>query len=155
MSETKKYTKKDLMDLIIGKLRRNFGRDVEDATSQQMFQACAMVIRDIISARQLESSSKIQEKHSRQVHYLSMEFLMGRSLRKNAYNLGLEKPLTDRPKPELKLTLRPLKRAADDKLYLELVIGAVHLLVVINFKRIQELEVHSEAPLHPDAVVAA
>lgn len=35
--------------------------------------------------------------------------------------IRLEKPLTDRPKPELKLTLRPLKRAADDKLYLELV----------------------------------
>lgn len=39
--------------------------------------------------------------------------------------------------------------------YLELVIGAVYLLVVINFKRIQELEVHSEAPLYPDAVVTA
>ncbi len=83
------------MDLIIGKLQRNFGRDVEDATSQQMFQACAMVIRDIISARQLETSNKIQEDHARQVHYLSMEFLMGRSLRKNAYNLGLEKTLTE------------------------------------------------------------
>ena len=91
----KKYTKKDLMDLITGKLRRNFGRDVEDATSQQMFQACALVLRDIISARQLETSNKVQENHSRQVHYLSMEFLMGRSLRKNAYNLGLEKPLTE------------------------------------------------------------
>lgn len=41
------------------------------------------------------------------------------------------------------------------QLYLELVIGAVDLLVVINFKRIQELETHSEAPLYPDAVVAA
>ncbi len=91
----KKYTKKDLMDLITGKLRRNFGRDVEDATSQQMFQACAMVLRDIISARQLETSNRIQESHARQVHYLSMEFLMGRSLRKNAYNLGLEKTLTE------------------------------------------------------------
>ncbi len=91
----KKYTKKDMMDLIIGKLRRNFGRDVENATSAQMFQACAMVIRDIISARQLETADKVQEKHARQVHYLSMEFLMGRSLRKNAYNLGLEKALTE------------------------------------------------------------
>ena len=91
----KKYTKKDLMELITGKLRRNFGRDVEEATSQQMFQACALVIRDIISARQLESAEKVQTTHARQVHYLSMEFLMGRSLRKNAYNLGLEKALTD------------------------------------------------------------
>lgn len=91
----RKYTKKELMELITGKLRRNFGRDVGEATSQQMFLACALVIRDIISVRQLETSEKLQESHARQVHYLSMEFLMGRSLRKNAYNLGLEKPLTE------------------------------------------------------------
>ncbi len=83
------------MELITGKLRRNFGRDVEEATSQQLFLACALVIRDIISARQLKTADKVQETHARQVHYLSMEFLMGRSLRKNAYNLGLEKPLTE------------------------------------------------------------
>lgn len=82
------------MDLIIGKLRRNFGRDVDEATSQQMFQACALVLRDIISERQLKTADKIRDEHARQVHYLSLEFLMGRSLRKNAYNLGLIEPLT-------------------------------------------------------------
>ena len=91
----KEYTKKDLMDLIVGKLNRNYGRGVDDATSQQMFQACALVIRDIITERRLKSVEKIRADHSRQVHYLSMEFLMGRSLRKNAYNLGLVKPLTE------------------------------------------------------------
>ena len=89
----REYSKTDLMELIIGKLRRNFGRDVDEATSQQMFQACAMVLRDIISARQLEAADRARGTHARHVHYLSMEFLMGRSLRKNAYNLGLEKPL--------------------------------------------------------------
>ncbi len=83
-----------MMELITGKLRRNFGRDVEEATSQQMFQACAMVLRDIISERQIQSAEKIRDTHARQVHYLSMEFLMGRSLRKNAYNLGIVEPLT-------------------------------------------------------------
>ena len=90
----RKYTKKELSDLIVGKLRRNFGRGVDEATSQQMFQACALVIRDMISARQLESAQKTVDTHARQVHYLSMEFLMGRSLRKNAYNLGIIEPLT-------------------------------------------------------------
>lgn len=47
------------------------------------------------------------------------------------------------------------RKGSEVRLYLELVIGAVYLLVVINFKSIQELEVHSEAPLHPDAIVAA
>jgi len=89
-----KYTKKELTDLITGKLRRNFGRDVDEATSTQMFQACAMVIRDIITERELKSADKVRDGHARQVHYLSMEFLMGRSLRKNAYNLGILEPLT-------------------------------------------------------------
>ena len=95
MTLLRKYTKKDMMELITGKLHRNFGRDVDEATSAQMFQACALVIRDIIAERHLKTADKIQENHSRRVHYLSMEFLMGRSLRKNAYNLGLEKPLTE------------------------------------------------------------
>ena len=87
------YTKKELMTLITGKLRRNFGRDVEEATSQHMFKACAMVLRDIMSERQMKTADKVVAEHQRQVHYLSLEFLMGRSLMKNAYNLGVVEPL--------------------------------------------------------------
>ena len=83
------YAKKDLEELIIGKLRRNFGRDVDEATAIHMFKACAMVLRDIMSARQLKTEDKVQRTHARQIHYLSLEFLMGRSLMKNAYNLGI------------------------------------------------------------------
>ena len=89
-----KYTKQEIMDLIIGKLRRNFGRDVEEATSRQMFQACALVLRDIISERHLQTAEQVRDTNARQVHYLSLEFLMGRSLRKNAFNLGVLEPLT-------------------------------------------------------------
>ena len=85
----KQYTKKELEQQIIGKLRRNFGREVEEATPVHMFRACALVLRDIMSARELETESRIRDSHARQVHYLSLEFLMGRSLEKNAYNLGV------------------------------------------------------------------
>ena len=85
----KKYTKKELEEQIIGKLRRNFGREVEEATPVHMFRACALVLRDIMSAWELETESRIRDSHARQVHYLSLEFLMGRSLEKNAYNLGV------------------------------------------------------------------
>ena len=84
-----KYTKKELMTLITGKLRRNFGRDVEEATSLHMFKACALVLRDIMSERQMKTADRVAVEHLRQVHYLSLEFLMGRSLMKNAYNLGV------------------------------------------------------------------
>ncbi|MGM9606821.1 MAG: glycogen/starch/alpha-glucan phosphorylase [Oscillospiraceae bacterium] len=83
------YTKQELAELIVGKLRRNFGRDVDEATAQHVFKACALVLRDIMSARQMETADKTTETHARQVHYLSLEFLMGRSLMKNAYNLGV------------------------------------------------------------------
>ncbi len=89
-----KYTKKELTELITGKLHRNFGRDVDEATAPQMFQACAMVVRDIITTRQHKAADKLVDNKGRQVHYLSMEFLMGRSLRKNAYNLGILDALT-------------------------------------------------------------
>ena len=83
------YTKAQLTELIIGKLHRNFGRDVEDATPNHMFKACALVLRDIMSGHQMNTSNQVWEGQERQVHYLSLEFLMGRSLEKNAYNLGI------------------------------------------------------------------
>ncbi len=89
----KQYTKKELEQQIIGKLRRNFGREVAEATPVHMFRACALVLRDIMSARELETENRIRETQARQVHYLSLEFLMGRSLVKNAYNLGVLEPL--------------------------------------------------------------
>ena len=101
-----KYTKKELMTLITGKLRRNFGRDVEEATSLHMFKACALVLRDIMSARELATQSQIRDSHARQVHYLSLEFLMGRSLEKNAYNLGVL--------PQLKEAIEDLGFSAPD-----------------------------------------
>ncbi|MCF2661496.1 glycogen/starch/alpha-glucan phosphorylase [Pseudoflavonifractor phocaeensis] len=89
------YTKAQLTDMIIGKLQRNFGRTVEEATKNHMFKACALVLRDIMSRRQMETDNRIWEGQQRQVHYLSLEFLMGRSLEKNAYNLGLLDTLKD------------------------------------------------------------
>ena len=83
------YTKAQLTEMIIGKLQRNFGRTVDEATPNHMFKACALVLRDIMSRRQMETDNHVWEGQQRQVHYLSLEFLMGRSLEKNAYNLGL------------------------------------------------------------------
>ena len=89
------YTKAQLTEMIVGKLQRNFGRTVEEATDAHMFKACALVLRDIMSRHQMETANKVWEEKQRQVHYLSLEFLMGRSLEKNAYNLGLLEPLSE------------------------------------------------------------
>ena len=83
------YTKDDFKELITEKLRRSFGRDVSDANEQQMFQACAKVIRDIMSELGVATRARNAKNDVREVHYLSLEFLMGRSLEKNAFNIGV------------------------------------------------------------------
>ena len=88
------YSKSQLTELITGKLRRNFGREVDHATPTQIFKCCALVLRDIMNIHQVSTAERVREKQARQVHYLSLEFLMGRSLMKNAYNLGVLDTLT-------------------------------------------------------------
>ena len=87
-----KYTKSSMKQAISEKLSLNFGCTVEEATEANMMKACAMVLRDQMSIQAVETRRKIRKKQLKQVHYMSLEFLMGRSLMKNAYNLGVLQP---------------------------------------------------------------
>ena len=88
------YTKETLQEAIVQKLRLNYGCTEKQATDGEIMKACALVLRDIMSERQMKTADRVAVEHLRQVHYLSLEFLMGRSLMKNAYNLELLEPLT-------------------------------------------------------------
>ena len=90
-----KFTKESMKQAIGEKLRLNFGVTEEDATEANIMKACAMVLRDRMSTQYVESRSAIHKKQLRRVHYMSMEFLMGRSLMKNAYNLGVLEPMKE------------------------------------------------------------
>ena len=89
------YTKEQLAELIVGKLQRNYGRTVAQAHPIHMFKACALVLRDMMATHSVETEQRVEREHQRQVHYLSLEFLMGRSMEKNAYNLGVLEPLKE------------------------------------------------------------
>ena len=88
-------TKKHMMEAIATKLRLNFGCSVEEANEANMMKACALVLRDVMNSRAVTSRTRTRKQKKRQVHYLSMEFLMGRSLEKNAYNLGVLEPMKE------------------------------------------------------------
>ena len=81
----------EVRSAIEDKLCAYFGVTSHDATDAQVFQASAIVIREIMSRYLAFGEDK---KPDREVHYLSMEFLMGRSLMKNAFNLGIADALT-------------------------------------------------------------
>ncbi len=87
------YSKNGVKKEIIGKLRRHFSRDVAEATREQVYQACALVIRDALTDRMIYTQNELNEQGGRQVHYLCMEFLVGRSLRSNAFNLSMQEAL--------------------------------------------------------------
>lgn len=88
---TNQISRDELRSAIADKLCAHFGVTAGDATDEQVFQAAAIVIREILSRLHTFDSRTAPE---REVHYLSMEFLMGRSLMKDAFNLGIGDALT-------------------------------------------------------------
>ena len=80
----------EVRSAIEDKLCAYFATTSQAATKEQVFQASAMVIREIMSRFLAVEDPRHAEK---EVHYMSMEFLMGRSLMKNAYNLGMGEAL--------------------------------------------------------------
>ncbi len=86
---------KNMKEALCEKLKVSFGSTVEEASDAQMMRASALVLRDVMAERSVDTMRETRAEHRRQVHYLSMEFLMGRSLMKNAFNLGVGEILTE------------------------------------------------------------
>ena len=76
--------------MITEKLSHNFGIAPNDASDEYIYKALALAIRDIIQAQRKEFHDDILRTEGKQVYYLCMEFLMGRSLKNSLYNLGIE-----------------------------------------------------------------
>ncbi|MBO5889778.1 MAG: glycogen/starch/alpha-glucan phosphorylase [Clostridia bacterium] len=83
-------TKNEAKEIISGKLSRYFGITLQEATSEQLYKAVAMTVRDILLEKRKSYHDKIKENKAKRVYYLCMEFLLGRSLKNNVYNLGVE-----------------------------------------------------------------
>ena len=81
----------EVRSAIEDKLCAHFSVTGGEATDAQLFQATAIVIREIMSRLLVAEDPRHAVK---EVHYMSMEFLMGRSLMKNAFNLGISGAVT-------------------------------------------------------------
>ena len=66
-----------------------------DASDTQWLAAVARLLREDLSARALRSQLQDRANKARRVHYLSMEFLIGRSLTNAAEALELDAPLRE------------------------------------------------------------
>ena len=84
-----KYTKREFEKLLKDKLMSECNVTIDAASADQIYRCLAMITRQIMSDRQKQYQSKVLGEGKKQVYYLCIEFLMGRSLRTSLFNLGL------------------------------------------------------------------
>lgn len=86
----KNITASEIREAINEKLSRYFGISGNEADAEQIYRATVLSVRDILAVRHKEFSEKVKATGAKQVYYMCMEFLIGRSLKMNLCNLGIE-----------------------------------------------------------------
>ena len=81
----------EIKENIETKLSRYFGCTAQEASAEQMYKAVSMTIRDILTEKRGEFKKDVNKAGAKRVYYMCMEFLLGRSLKTNVCNLGLQK----------------------------------------------------------------
>ena len=71
------------------KLAQYFGVTPNDASTEQMYKAISMTVLDQLLEKKEKFNKAVKAASAKKVYYLCMEFLVGRSLKTNLYNLGL------------------------------------------------------------------
>ena len=84
---TTSFDKDSIKASIIGKLQRYNGRTIEEASNGQIYRALASTVRDQIMQKWMISREERKTNNNKLLFYLSVEFLMGRSLYTNILNL--------------------------------------------------------------------
>ena len=83
-------TTKEFAKILQDKLTSEYGVDLSVASKQQIYRSLALICRQMMSENHKKFQSKAIGTGTKQVYYLCMEFLMGRSLKVSLFNLGLE-----------------------------------------------------------------
>ena len=80
---------------VIYNVKTLYRKTLEEANQQQIFQAVAYAIKDMVVDEWLETHKEYDKQDPKMVYYLSMEFLMGRALGNNIINLQAYKPVKE------------------------------------------------------------
>ena len=89
-----KYTITALSAMIERKLSHNFGVTPDQASDELFYKACVLCLLEIMNDRRAEFKKSTDEEEAKTVYYMSMEFLMGRSLKNTLFNLELTETMS-------------------------------------------------------------
>ena len=84
-----RFSKAELKAEIEKNLMLLFSEEPEQASDDQFYKATALMVRNILTEKQKNFSAYTHSNGNKEVYYLSMEFLMGRSLKNSLYNLEI------------------------------------------------------------------
>ena len=85
-----KLSVEQIKEAIRDRLAHTFGVSLENATNEEYYKASVLIVRELLTKGRTEFVSNAEKSGTKQIYYLCMEFLLGRSLRNNLFNLGLE-----------------------------------------------------------------
>ena len=83
----KGFDKETFKRSVVDNVKNMFRRTIDEATPQQVFQAVAYAVKDVIIDEWIATHKEYEKKDVKTVYYLSMEFLMGRALGNNIINI--------------------------------------------------------------------
>ena len=81
------FDKEAFKQSVLFNIKTLYRRTLEEANSQQIFQAVSYAIKDLIVDNWMETQKQLDRQDPKIVYYMSMEFLMGRALGNNLINL--------------------------------------------------------------------
>lgn len=87
--------KEEFKKSIVENLKILYRKSISEATSQQIYQAVAYAVKDMVIDCWMATHQKYEEQGVKVVYYLSMEFLIGRSLGNNIINLCTAKEIKE------------------------------------------------------------
>jgi starch phosphorylase len=87
---TSNMDSKLINSLIDEEISRYWNIDPKSANTNQIYRALSVVIRDILRDKRNRFMNEVNKAGQKQVYYMCMEFLTGKSLRNNLYNLKIE-----------------------------------------------------------------
>ncbi|HEY6273320.1 MAG TPA: glycogen/starch/alpha-glucan phosphorylase [Terriglobales bacterium] len=86
------FARESLRDSILRHIRYTLARPTGDLAARELFKPVSLAVRDLLIDHLLLTEQRYRAHDAKRVHYLSLEFLMGRWLSDNLCNLGLIEP---------------------------------------------------------------
>ena len=114
MYSASNLNKSNVKELIESASNKAFGVSATELNQMQLYKCVATVVRDMLLEKRAVFNHQHKARDRKRVHYLSMEFLMGRSLKNNLYNMELEGLFAETLKKYYKVNIEDLYECEPD-----------------------------------------